>query len=247
MSCHQHPWPLLRGAPLLAQQYVSSLMPRYAPSLPPCPLPSNCSIENNQKLMETATLNAQKRLAVKDERGAKLYLKQKLNLQKENEGYYAKIDNLQGLAQATKSAAVEVQTFGAMQQGVAALKATVAAVRVEDVENLQDEQADVMDTLREIQDVTSSGFTSLYQTDETELDDELAALMAGSVAEPTGVAAPAAAVAAAPAPAVAAPTGGAGRLPEVPTGALPAPLPSVPTGALPAAGGMRAALAALDP
>jgi len=76
---------------------------------------------------------------------------------------------------ATQSMKDTVVTVAAMKNANTALKSQMKSIKIEDVENLQDDMTDLLDQTNEIQDALGRSY-GVGEVDEDELEDELAQL-----------------------------------------------------------------------
>jgi len=107
---------------------------------------------------------------------------QALRLMKQKKMYERQRDQIMGTAFTVTQASFAMEsakdaqdTIDALRAGTEQLRATNRQIRISDIDRVHDELADLMDMTDEISQAMSGGF---YQEDmdETELDDELAAL-----------------------------------------------------------------------
>lgn len=77
---------------------------------------------------------------------------------------------------ATQSMKDSLVTVGAMRQGVKEMKRAAQSVRLDDIEDMQDELEDMLDMSNEIQESLSRSYGVADDIDEADLDAELEAL-----------------------------------------------------------------------
>eukprot|EP01118_Nematostelium_gracile_P011864 TRINITY_DN427_c0_g1_i1.p1 TRINITY_DN427_c0_g1~~TRINITY_DN427_c0_g1_i1.p1 ORF type:complete len:210 (-),score=66.09 TRINITY_DN427_c0_g1_i1:47-676(-) len=83
--------------------------------------------------------------------------------------------NMEQASFATQTMKDTVTTISAMKTANTELKKQFKTVKIDDIENLQDEMFDLMETTNEIQETLGRSY-DVGEVDESELDDELAAL-----------------------------------------------------------------------
>jgi len=179
-----------------------------------------------EKKIQQQLLEAKKKSAAKDKRGAIFALKRKKMYESEIEKLQGARMTLETQCMTLESAQVNVETFTALRSGANQMKSIHGVMDVDTVDNIMDDIQEEMATADEIGNAISQPLgNALY--DDDDLEAELAAMDELEIEdeiEAPATAAPAAPAAAAPAPAAAAPAAAASPpapvLPEVPTHAV---------------------------
>ena len=83
--------------------------------------------------------------------------------------------NMQQADFATQSMKDTVVTVNAMKEANVVLKKELKHIKIDDIENMQDDMADLLEMTNEIQDSLARSYNT-PEFDESELDDELNAL-----------------------------------------------------------------------
>jgi charged multivesicular body protein 5 len=103
-------------------------------------------------------------------------LQQKRMYESQMDSVYAQQFNIDQVGFAKETAAATVETVGAMKSAHKELKKQYKNIKIEDVERLQDDMADVFDDANEINEALGRAYGVPEDVDETELDAELGAL-----------------------------------------------------------------------
>jgi charged multivesicular body protein 5 len=118
-------------------------------------------------------------------------LKQKaLRVLKQKKMYEAQRDQMMGQSFnmeqayfATQTIQDTIQTVQAMKVGAQAMKQQFKQIKINEIENLQDDMQDLLDTNNEIQDILGRSYSLPTDVDEDDLDAELAMLQDELIAE----------------------------------------------------------------
>jgi len=102
-------------------------------------------------------------------------LKQKKMYEQQRDQLMSQSFNMEQANFATQSLKDTVTTVSAMKQANTSIKQQLKSISIDEVENLQDDMADLLETSNEIQESLSRSYAT-PDFDDSELEDELAAL-----------------------------------------------------------------------
>eukprot|EP01102_Stenamoeba_stenopodia_P015230 TRINITY_DN5175_c0_g1_i1.p1 TRINITY_DN5175_c0_g1~~TRINITY_DN5175_c0_g1_i1.p1 ORF type:complete len:240 (+),score=81.94 TRINITY_DN5175_c0_g1_i1:62-721(+) len=142
------------------------------------------SLDDKIKKLDTELVQIREQINKTKSPAIKNQLKQKaMRLLKQKKMYENQRDQVMGqqfnLTQADlarESMQATVTTVAAMKEANSTMKNQFKEIKIDDIENIYDEMEDLLEQSNEISDTLARSFSLPFDVDESELDDELAAL-----------------------------------------------------------------------